>query len=91
MSAETYRFHEFDIPVDLLNLTGGGIDTFDVIAAAHMTGLSQFIGISPNHSILEIGCGIGRESGQEAIREYLQTKTVWIDLLGQTANPFVIR
>ena len=35
--------------------------------------------------------GIGRESGQEAIREYLQTKTVWIDLLGKTANPFVIR
>ena len=35
--------------------------------------------------------GIGRESGQEAIHEYLQTKTVWIDLLGQTANPFVIR
>ena len=59
MSAETYRFHEFDIPVDLLNLTGGGIDTFDVIAAAHMIGLSQFIRISPDHSILENGCGIG--------------------------------
>jgi (Z)-2-((N-methylformamido)methylene)-5-hydroxybutyrolactone dehydrogenase len=35
--------------------------------------------------------GTGRESGQEAIEAYLQTKTVWIDLLGQTANPFVIR
>ena len=35
--------------------------------------------------------GIGRENGQEAICEFLQTKTVWIDLLGQTANPFVIR
>ena len=35
--------------------------------------------------------GIGRESGQAAIHEYLQTKTVWIDLLGQTANPFMIR
>ena len=35
--------------------------------------------------------GVGRESGQEAINAYLQTKTVWIDLLGQTANPFVIR
>jgi aldehyde dehydrogenase (NAD+) len=35
--------------------------------------------------------GIGRESGQEAIDAYLQTKTVWIDMLGQTANPFVIR
>lgn len=35
--------------------------------------------------------GIGRESGQEAIDGYLQTKTVWIDTVGQTANPFMIR
>ena len=35
--------------------------------------------------------GIGRESGQEAIDAYLQTKTVWIDTIGKTANPFVIR
>ncbi len=35
--------------------------------------------------------GIGRESGQEAINAYLQTKTVWIDAVGETANPFIIR
>jgi (Z)-2-((N-methylformamido)methylene)-5-hydroxybutyrolactone dehydrogenase len=35
--------------------------------------------------------GLGRESGQEAIENYLQTKTVWIDTVGQTANPFVLR
>jgi aldehyde dehydrogenase (NAD+) len=35
--------------------------------------------------------GIGRESGAEAIREYLQTKSVWIDISGNTANPFVMR
>lgn len=35
--------------------------------------------------------GVGRENGQEAIDAYLHTKTVWIDMLGQTANPFVIR
>jgi len=35
--------------------------------------------------------GIGRESGREAIDAYLQTKTVWIDALGQTANPFGMR
>lgn len=35
--------------------------------------------------------GIGRESGQEAIDGYLQTKTVWIDTVGKTANPFMIR
>jgi aldehyde dehydrogenase (NAD+) len=35
--------------------------------------------------------GIGRESGVEAIREYLQTKSVWIDISGNSPNPFVLR
>jgi acyl-CoA reductase-like NAD-dependent aldehyde dehydrogenase len=35
--------------------------------------------------------GIGRESGLDAIREYLQTKSVWIDIAGNTPNPFVMR
>lgn len=35
--------------------------------------------------------GIGRESGQDAIDAFLQTKTVWIDTIGKTANPFVLR
>jgi (Z)-2-((N-methylformamido)methylene)-5-hydroxybutyrolactone dehydrogenase len=35
--------------------------------------------------------GIGRESGMEAIREYVQTKSVWIDISGNTPNPFVLR
>jgi aldehyde dehydrogenase (NAD+) len=35
--------------------------------------------------------GFGREGGMEAIREYLQTKSVWIDLEGKTANPFGLR
>jgi aldehyde dehydrogenase (NAD+) len=35
--------------------------------------------------------GIGRESGADAIREYLQTKSVWIDISGNSPNPFVMR
>ena len=35
--------------------------------------------------------GIGRESGIEAIREYLQTKSIWIDIAGNAPNPFVMR
>ncbi|MFQ6163549.1 aldehyde dehydrogenase [Sinorhizobium meliloti] len=35
--------------------------------------------------------GIGRESGQAAIDEYLQTKCVWINLAEGIANPFVLR
>jgi aldehyde dehydrogenase (NAD+) len=36
--------------------------------------------------------GIGRESGQEMIKEYLQLKSVWIDVSNaEIANPFVLR
>jgi aldehyde dehydrogenase (NAD+) len=35
--------------------------------------------------------GFGREGGMEALREYLQTKAVWIDIEGSTQNPFGLR
>ena len=35
--------------------------------------------------------GLGRESGQEAIHEFLQTKSVWIATETSVANPFIIR
>ncbi|MGE3934298.1 MAG: aldehyde dehydrogenase [Rhodospirillaceae bacterium] len=35
--------------------------------------------------------GLGRESGQEMIKEYLQTKSVWISTATEVPNPFVLR
>lgn len=35
--------------------------------------------------------GIGRENGQEAIYDYLQTKSVWLCTAEEIPNPFVIR
>jgi acyl-CoA reductase-like NAD-dependent aldehyde dehydrogenase len=35
--------------------------------------------------------GLGRESGQEMIREYLQTKSVWISTATEMPNPFIMR
>jgi aldehyde dehydrogenase (NAD+) len=35
--------------------------------------------------------GLGRESGIDAIGEYLQTKSVWINTGAVAANPFVLR
>jgi aldehyde dehydrogenase (NAD+) len=35
--------------------------------------------------------GIGRENGMDAIREYLQVKSVWVNTGAATANPFVMR
>jgi aldehyde dehydrogenase (NAD+) len=35
--------------------------------------------------------GLGRESGLDAIKEYLQVKSVWIATESSVANPFIIR
>ena len=35
--------------------------------------------------------GLGRESGQDMIHEYLQTKSVWISTANEVPNPFVMR
>ena len=35
--------------------------------------------------------GLGRENGQDAIRDYMQTKSVWISTATEVPNPFVMR
>ena len=34
--------------------------------------------------------GLGRENGQEALAEYRQTKSVWLDLTGEVTDPFTL-
>jgi acyl-CoA reductase-like NAD-dependent aldehyde dehydrogenase len=34
--------------------------------------------------------GIGRENGPQAFDEYLETKSVWVELSGGTRDPFVL-
>jgi acyl-CoA reductase-like NAD-dependent aldehyde dehydrogenase len=34
------------------------------------------------------GSGYGRENGMEGLREYLHTKAVWVELFGETRDPF---
>jgi len=35
--------------------------------------------------------GLGRENGVDAMREYQQVKSVWINTGAVTGNPFVMR
>jgi len=58
----THAFRGFDIPIDLMGLTGGGPETFDAIAEGHLRNVEWYAGLAPDHSVLEIGCGIGRDA-----------------------------
>ena len=59
---ELFEYKGYAIPVRLVNLTGGGPDTFDPISIRHMEQLRRYIPIAPDHHVLEIGCGIGRDA-----------------------------
>lgn len=59
---DTFNFRGYDIPVHLMKLTGGGIDTFERISIEHIKILSELVGLSSEQVILEIGCGIGRDA-----------------------------
>jgi SAM-dependent methyltransferase len=60
----TFRFEGYDIPVELINLTGAGPDSFGQIAEGHISHLKASVGLDPHHKIVEIGCGIGRDAIQ---------------------------
>ncbi len=62
MSEKTFHFKGYDLPERLVNLTGGGPDTFDAISSAHTADLHRYLGLKSDSHLLEIGCGIGRDA-----------------------------
>jgi ubiquinone/menaquinone biosynthesis C-methylase UbiE len=70
---EAFEYKGYLIPKYLLDMTGAGIDSFDAIAQAHLSQLKQSVDLSPEHHVLEIGSGIGRDAIQ--LTEYLTTGT----------------
>ncbi|RYG85835.1 MAG: class I SAM-dependent methyltransferase, partial [Alphaproteobacteria bacterium] len=62
MTQPTFDYHGYDIPVDLAHMTGGGPDTFPIIADMHQAGLRKWIDLKPTDRVLEVGCGIGRDA-----------------------------
>jgi ubiquinone/menaquinone biosynthesis C-methylase UbiE len=58
----TFAFGGFAIPHGLALLTGGGEDTWAGIAAAHLAAYARYCPLRPDHDVLEIGCGVGRDA-----------------------------
>jgi len=57
-----FDYKGYKIPVHLVNITGGGTDTFDIISKGHISNLQKYISLNSNDNILEVGCGIGRDA-----------------------------
>jgi len=60
--SDTFFFRGFDIPVNLMLLTGGGPENFEVISDLHMRNLDREHGLRRGLRVLELGCGIGRDA-----------------------------
>ncbi len=61
---EFSSFKGFDIPVHLVNLTGAGPETLAPIGEALVEHYKKHIGLQPDMTILDLGCGIGRVAFQ---------------------------
>jgi len=64
---ETWRYFEFKglkLPVHLVSLTGAGPETFDRIGSAHIRNYERQMGLFPEMTFVDIGCGIGRDAFQ---------------------------
>lgn len=59
---ELYSYEGYEIPVHLINMTGGGPETFGPVAEHHIADLRATVGIESTHSVVEIGCGIGKDA-----------------------------
>ena len=76
-----------------------GVWTLDVrrahrVAAAVRAGtvwINAYRVVAPNVPFGGFGSsGIGRESGLDAVRDYTETKAIWVELSGATRDPFTI-
>jgi aldehyde dehydrogenase (NAD+) len=95
------RFRDEDEAIALANGTryglAAGVWTNDVrrahrVAHALRAGtvwVNAYRVVAPNMPFGGMGAsGLGRENGVEAVRQYTETKVVWVELSGATRDPF---
>ncbi len=62
MEHQTFKYRDYDVPVHLANMTGGGPENFGEIALHHQSLIHHWIDIRPSDRVFEVGCGIGRDA-----------------------------
>lgn len=59
---KTFKTDGYSIPVELVILTGGGTGDWRRISDAHIEMYRKYTPLDPDDSVLEIGCGVGRDA-----------------------------
>ena len=60
--ADMFKFRGFEIPYRLALRTGSGGDTFEEVSNGHLKSIRLYFDIVPGTSVLELGCGVGRDA-----------------------------
>lgn len=61
-SSTLFSYKEYQIPRRLIDMTGGGVDTWQGIIDNHLRGYAKWCPIEPGQNLVEIGCGVGRDA-----------------------------
>ena len=77
---EFCQFQDYQLPVHLLTLTGGGVEMLGPIGEKHVSNYVQFMGLPEGCTALEIGCGIGRDAFQLVNRKPPIGRYIGIDV-----------
>jgi SAM-dependent methyltransferase len=75
---QLFEYKGYRIPVQLVDLTGGGTDTWDVISRGHMEQYAKYAPIDKDASVLEVGCGVGRDAIQ--LGEHLSSRGAYVGI-----------
>lgn len=86
LDGQVLSFGGFRLPLDLVRMTGGGPETFAAIAVAHFGHVQRLAGIESHHTVLEVGCGIGRDA--IPLTRYLgpEGRYVGVDIIGPSID-----
>jgi SAM-dependent methyltransferase len=55
-----YEFRGYRIPIHLISLTGGGPEMLEATGIRFVENYRRHVGLTPEMTVVEIGCGIGR-------------------------------
>lgn len=64
LNMEIASFRSYKMPLHLVLLTGAGPETLDPIGKIHVERYHKHMGLDADMTVLEIGCGIGRDAFQ---------------------------